>query len=299
MYVVETHDLTKFYGKARGIEGVNLAVEEGEVFGFIGPNGAGKSTTIRTLLGLLRSTSGTATMFGLDVYRDAKEIREQVGYIPAEVQYYDRMKVIDLLSYSARFYQAAPDGRMDELIREFDLDIGKRIEDLSTGNRRKVAIIQGLLHRPKLLILDEPTMGLDPLMQERFFAVLERIRSEGTTIFFSSHILPEVERICGRIAVIKDGSIVETASVKELRSRHFLNVRLEHLNGNGKSAIDLDGVLSSQALDGVVNLRYAGDINRLVGELNRHKLRFVTITEPSLEEVFLHYYEKKGEHYES
>jgi ABC-2 type transport system ATP-binding protein len=291
MKIIQTHDLTKFYGKQRGIEGVNLEVNEGEAFGFIGPNGAGKSTTIRTLLGLLHSTSGSAQMFGLDAQKSGRRIREWIGYIPSEVQYYEKMKVLDLLNYSSRFYKKDPGERLSALVREFEVDVDKRIEDLSTGNRKKVAIIQGLLHRPRLLILDEPTMGLDPLMQEKFFAVLEREQGEGTTLFFSSHVLQEVQRMCDRIGVIRDGTLVETASVQELRSRYFLDIRLEQIGGTVRDISDMEGVLSSEIRDGVVRLQFAGDINKLTRELAARKLRHLTISEPSLEEIFLNYYE--------
>jgi len=291
MNIIEIRGLTKYYGKTRGIENLDLSVGEGEVFGFIGPNGAGKSTTIRTLLSLLRPTSGQAKIFGLDVLTRGKEIRKNVGYLPSEVEYYAKMKVSDLLHYSARFYGANSSNWLTELVDEFKLDIRKRIDDLSTGNRKKVAIIQCLLHRPRLLVLDEPTMGLDPLMQEKFFKVLRKVNEQGTTIFFSSHVLQEVEKVCNRVSIIKEGSILETEDIDAIRAKHFLKVQAIFADNLEAGEWHLDGVISSEVKNGAANLQFDGDINQLIGALQKRNLRHLTITEPSLEEVFLHYYE--------
>jgi len=219
MSVIETKKLTKYYGKSRGIENVDLKVEEGEIFGFIGPNGAGKSTTIRTLLGLIHETSGSATIFGKDITKFGPEIREEVGYLPSEVFYYDNMRAIDLLRYSASFYKKPKkdiEKRINELAALLDLDLKKKIDDLSYGNKKKVGIIQGLLHEPKLIILDEPTGGLDPLIQQKFFQLLRDENKRGATILFSSHILSEVQKMCDRVAIIKDGTIIRTEKIKDL-----------------------------------------------------------------------------------
>ena len=192
--VIEIKELTKYYGKARGIIDVSFSVHEGEIFGFIGPNGAGKSTTIRTLLGLLYPTSGSATIFGRDCIRDGSELRRDIGYLPAEVYYYDNMKVIDLLKYSSSFYGKVDLPRIRELAGIMDLDLTRKIDDLSYGNKKKVGIVQGLLHRPKLIILDEPTSGLDPLMQKKFFELIREENKNGATVLMSSHILTEVDR---------------------------------------------------------------------------------------------------------
>jgi ABC-2 type transport system ATP-binding protein len=292
MDVIQTHELTKYYGKARGIEGLNLSVQEGEIFGFIGPNGAGKSTTIRTLLAFLRPDSGTAQIFGLNSQRDARKIARQVGYLPSEVQYYDTMRVGELLRYSARFYAMPSNHWTAELVKLFELDESRRIADLSTGNRKKVAIVQSLLHRPRLLVLDEPTMGLDPLMQERFITVIRRVNAEGTTVFFSSHVLCEVERICSRVAIVRDGRVLEVEEIQRLRSRHFLRVEAELASNAGDMKLEFDGVLSSELEGRTIRFRYEGDINRLVSEMHRRKLRHLTVTEPSLEEIFVHYYQR-------
>src|SRR5659263_164069 len=209
MNVIEIKNLTKNYGKARGITDVSFNVEQGEIFGFIGPNGAGKSTTIRTLLSLIYPTSGSATIFGMDCVKFGPEIKKEIGYLPSEVFYYDNMKVIDLLKYSASFYKKDCSKRITELAEIMDLDLNKKIDDLSFGNKKKVGIVQGLLHSPKLIILDEPTLGLDPLMQQIFFDLIREENKRGATILMSSHILNEVQRICSRVAIIKEGKIIK------------------------------------------------------------------------------------------
>ena len=216
MNVIEINHLTKYYGKERGIIDVNFNVEENEIFGFIGPNGAGKSTTLRTLLGLIYPTSGSAKLFGKDCIKYGPEIKKEIGYLPAEVFYYDKMKVIELLNYSASFYKKDCSKRIKELAGIMDLNLNKKIDDLSFGNKKKVGIVQGLLHEPKLIILDEPTSGLDPLMQQKFFELLQEENKKGATILFSSHILGEVQRLCNRVAIIKEGKIIYGKSFKAL-----------------------------------------------------------------------------------
>lgn len=292
MAIIETVNLTKYYGKTRGVENINLAVNEGEIFGFIGPNGAGKSTTIRTLLNFLFPTSGSATIFGQDVVRHSREIRAQVGYLPGEVDYYDDMTARELLAYSARFYDKDCAAKTKELIEIFELDHNKNIHSLSLGNKKKVGIIQCLLHKPRLLILDEPTSGLDPLMQKRFFDILREENKQGTTIFFSSHVLSEVERLCHRVAIIKNGEILKVEEIDQLRSSQFLKVRIT-LPDSSPQVIQIPGVVHSSQENGGWDLLFNGDINALVRSLAKYKLRSLHMEEPTLEEVFMHYYEKE------
>ncbi|MBL4704416.1 MAG: ABC transporter ATP-binding protein, partial [Flavobacteriales bacterium] len=207
MTALEINNLTKFYGKFQALKNVNIKVEQGEIYGFIGPNGAGKSTTIRTILGLLRPSEGSTKVFGLDSQTQSKKILERVGYLPAEVNYYDEMNSKNLLEYSARFYKNSDMSKIASLADYFELDLSKKIRELSFGNKKKCAIIQCLLHNPELLILDEPTTGLDPLMQNRFFDLLEEENKKGVTVFFSSHILSDIERVCKTAAVIRKGEI--------------------------------------------------------------------------------------------
>lgn len=295
MSVIETHNLTKYYGKSKGIEDVNLSVEEGEIFGFIGPNGAGKSTTIRALLGLIQPTSGSATIFGKDITADGPSIREEVGYLPSEVFYYDNMRARDLLRYSASFYKKPKhdmEARMYNLAKLLDLDLNKKIDDLSYGNKKKVGIIQGLLHSPKLIILDEPTGGLDPLVQSTFFELLKEENKRGATVLFSSHILSEVQKLCHRVAIIKEGKIIAVEQIDALRKNNYIKVALELAAPASKSALSIKGISNLQVTKGKVSFLYRGDVNAVVKALSGMKLRNVSIEEPELEEIFMHYYKK-------
>ena len=290
MSAIEVNKLTKYYGKARGIVDISFEVNEGEIFGFIGPNGAGKSTTIRLLLSLIHPTSGSATIFGRDCFKYGPEIRKDIGYLPSEVFYYDRMKVIDLLKYSASFYPKDSTHRMHELTQLMELDLNRRIEDLSYGNRKKVGIVQGLLHQPKLLFLDEPTAGLDPLMQRKFFQLIREENQRGVTVFFSSHILGEVQRMCNRVAIIKDGRIVEIADIRTLQRNNYKKIRVVADNLD-VACFDMPGVTNLERPDGEARFFYKGDINAVMNRICGLKVSDVTIEEPTLEEIFMHYYE--------
>ena len=295
MDVITTQNLTKSYGKERGITDLNLSVKQGEIFGFIGPNGAGKSTTIRTLLGLIKPTSGSATIFGKDIAKHGAAIRQNIGYLPSEVFYYDSMRVRDLLKYSASFYdtsQKAIQERMVELAKLLNLDLHKKIDDLSYGNKKKVGIVQGLQHSPKLIILDEPTGGLDPLMQATFFELLKNERDRGATILFSSHILSEVQKLCDRVGIIKGGKLVAVESMESLRQNSYMKVRLELAGRLNESWFKIPGLSNFQINDNHVSFLYRGDINTITGLLGRMKLVSAYIEEPELEEIFMHYYQK-------
>ncbi|MCB9134128.1 MAG: ABC transporter ATP-binding protein [Anaerolineales bacterium] len=290
MSIIEVNQLTKFYGKARGIVDVSFNVEEGEIFGFIGPNGAGKSTTIRLLLSLIRPTSGTATVFGKNVVTQGPSIRRDIGYLPSEVYYYEGMKVIDLLKYSASFYEGDFTKRMNELSSLMELDLTRRISDLSYGNKKKVGIVQGLLHSPKLLFLDEPTSGLDPLMQRKFFDLIKEENARGVTVFFSSHILGEVQRMCTRVGIIREGKIVEISNIRALQQNNYKKIAVT-ANGLTPAAFDLPGVTNVQTENGTVNFFFKGDINAVLQKISAVQVADVTIEEPTLEEIFMHYYE--------
>ncbi|MEJ2211910.1 MAG: ABC transporter ATP-binding protein [Anaerolineae bacterium] len=290
MSVIEVNHLTKYYGKARGIVDVSFDVEEGEIFGFIGPNGAGKSTTIRLLLSLIHPTSGSGMIFGQDCIEHGPELRREIGYLPSEVFYYERMKVIDLLKYSASFYDKDCTQRMHELAELMELEMHRRIEDLSYGNRKKVGIVQGLLHDPKLLFLDEPTAGLDPLMQRKFFDLIREEHRRGVTVFFSSHILGEVQRLCSRVAIIKEGSIIEMADIRTLQQNNYKKVRVA-ADGLEATHFQMPGVTNLEQRDGAVRFFYKGDINAVMHRIGDLTVSDVTIEEPTLEEIFMHYYE--------
>lgn len=293
MNVIEIKNLTKMYGKARGIENVSFNVEEGEIFGFIGPNGAGKSTTIRTLLSLIYPTSGSAAIFGKDIITAGPEIKKEIGYLPSEVFYYDNMKVIDLLKYSASFYKKDCTSRIKELAEIMELDLTKKIDDLSLGNKKKVGIVQGLLHEPKLIILDEPTSGLDPLMQQKFFELLENENKKGATILFSSHILSEVQRLCDRVAIIKEGKIVTVEKISTLKENTYKKFKIETAGHIDREHFKADGVNQLEQDGNTISFLFKGNINSILKRIAEIDIMNLWIEEPDLEEIFMHYYEKE------
>lgn len=291
MNVIETKNLTKYYGKSRGIKNVNLSVSEGEIFGFIGPNGAGKSTMIRTLLKLIYPTGGEAKIFGMDIIKDAKKIKHKIGFMPSEVNYYDNMDAYELLEYSANFYKVKKAGkRIKDLAKMFDLNLKKKIDDLSLGNKKKVSIIQSVLHKPELLILDEPTSGLDPLMQAKFFDLLREENKNGTTIFFSSHILTEVQKLCKKVAIIKEGEIIKIEDIETLRKRQLKKISIDFVKEVNKADFDIDGIYELEIKNKSVHLLFSGMINKLLRNIVDKEIKNLLIEEPTLEEIFMHYY---------
>ena len=294
MYAIETRKLTKSYGKARGIIDINLRIEEGEVYGFIGPNGAGKSTTIRLLLGLLFPISGGGTIYGLDIVKDSPEIKKEVGFVPSEIYYYDNMSIKQLMEYSTQFYRVSVNSRLKRLAEAFELDLDRKIEDLSQGNKKKVAIVQSLLHQPRLLILDEPTSGLDPLMRSRFFELLKEENERGATIFFSSHVLSDVEKFCHRVAIIKEGELINEDSVSAIKEKSVSRVTYHLKNGVDTDLIQLQGVISPEINGNRISFLYRGDRIALLKNLSELPIETITIEEPDLEEVFMHYYDDES-----
>jgi len=295
MNAIETSKLTKYYGKSRGIVDVDLTVREGEIFGFIGPNGAGKSTTIRTLLGLINPTRGWGRIFGRDLAKEGSKIREDVGYLPSEVFYYDDMRAIDLLKYSASFYKKDPkaiEKRIRELAELLDLDLKRKIDDLSYGNKKKVGIIQGLAHEPKLIILDEPTGGLDPLIQQQFFNLLREENEKGATILFSSHILGEVQKLCDRVGIIKDGTIIKVGQIRTLLENSTKRFTLEMSTTPDPELFRIDGVSDFKMTADSASFLFRGHVNDITRLLAGLDLTDLLVEEPDLEEIFLHYYEK-------
>ena len=291
MSIIETKKLTKYYSKSRGITELDLSVEEGEFFGFIGPNGAGKSTTIRTLLGLIYPTSGEARIFGKDIVSNRTEILADIGYMPSEATFYNGMKVKEVISLSAKMRKRDCSAEADRLCERLSLDREKRVEELSLGNRKKVSVVCALQHNPKLCILDEPTSGLDPLMQKEFFDILRERHSEGTTIFLSSHVLSEIQKNCSRAAIIKEGKIIALDSVENLSKTSARRVVLHGINKAPESL----PVKSVEESTDSVSFLYSGNIKDLLGTVNKLPVYDMTITEPELEEIFMHYYEKGGE----
>ena len=291
MEAIKTVKLTKYYGKSRGIIDLNLSVEKGECFGFIGPNGAGKSTTIRTLLGLISPTSGSAYIFDKDITKEKESILSNVGYLPSEAVFYSGMKVKDVLKFSADMRKMNCTEEARKLCDRLQLDPSRKVDELSFGNRKKVAIVSALQSQPELLILDEPTGGLDPLMQREFFDIIRERNKSGVTVFLSSHVLSEIQRNCTRAAIIREGKMIVCDSVDALAKTNAKRVTV-----HGSVELEgIDGVRDRMDMDGSMSFLYSGDINILLERLLAGHVSDLTVSEPDLEEVFLHYYEKEGD----
>lgn len=291
MNVIETKGLTKYYGKSRGIIDLNLSVTEGEFFGFIGPNGAGKSTTIRTLLGLIKKSSGSAKIFGRNVETNKKEILAEVGYLPSEAVFYSGMRVKDVIKLSADLRKKDCKKEAEVLCERLGLDAEKKVEELSFGNRKKVAIVCALQHKPRLCVLDEPTGGLDPLMQREFFTILKERNAEGATIFLSSHILSEIQRNCTRAAIVREGKLIACDSVEALSKTSAKRI---HIEGNADITA-LKNVRDIQKTDNGTSFLYSGDINEFLQYISKYRIDDLSISEPDLEEIFMHYYLDGGD----
>ena len=291
--VIVLNGLTKNYGKHRGINNLSFTVSAGEIFGFIGPNGAGKSTTIRTLMGLIRPTAGNATIFGLDCQTQASVIAKNLGYLPSEDSYYENMKVHELLQYTADLYKMDCHSKMHELSQRLNLDLSRRIADLSLGNRKKVGIVSALMTSPKLVIMDEPTSGLDPLIQQAFYEILKEENSRGTTIFLSSHVLSEVQKLCDRVAILKDGKLINIQSIKDMRESGYKKVSVTSKSVISNGFFNLAGIAnySENAEHTSATFMYNGNVTDIMDKLHALPLKDVFLEEPTLEEIFLHYYE--------
>ena len=291
MEAIKTVGLTKYYGKARGILELDLSVEQGAFFGFIGPNGAGKSTTIRTLLGLISPSAGSAAIFGRDVRTEKEAILRQLGYLPSEALFYSGMKVRELLRLSANLRKADCRAEAEQLCQRLQLDPSRKVEELSFGNRKKLAIVCALQARPELLILDEPTGGLDPLIQHEFFEILRERNREGTTVFLSSHVLSEIQRYCQQAAVIREGRLIACDRVEALAKT---NAKRISLRGRTELA-GLEGIRDLQTEVDGMSFLYSGSMDALLKRLAAGEILDLNVTDPDLEEIFLHYYEKEGD----
>lgn len=289
MNVIEASDLCKNYGNDVGIKNINLEIKKGEVFGFIGPNGAGKSTFIRTLLGLLHPSSGTAKVLGHNIKNKSEKIRKKLGYLPSEVNYYDGMSSRELLEYHSGFYKNVDTNKIKTLSEIFELDLDRKIEELSFGNKKKCAIIQSVIHEPDLLILDEPTSGLDPLMQNRFFDLLEEENKKGTSIFFSSHILAEVQRLCNRAAIIRKGEISAVEDIQSLLEKQMKKARFVFKEKQELKFIS--GVQNPTWTNNKLTFDYIGPVKELIQWMNQLDLQDAVLEEPDLETIFMNYYQ--------
>ncbi len=288
MAAIKTQGLTKFYGKNRGIENVSITVDEGEIYGFIGPNGAGKSTMIKTLLNIIFPSAGEASIFGMDCVTKAHAIKREVGYVPCEVRFYEDLKVKDMLEYSDSFYSNTDKKYTKSLSERFELEPEKRVGELSSGNKKKTAVVAALSHRPKLMVLDEPTSGLDPLMRTVLFEALREAKETGSTIFLSSHNLDEVQTLCGRVAIIREGEIADVQSISEMAARTGKKVTvrgkaLPEISGEGVKVLSRTGKILMFTYQG-------GDPEKLLSMLSKMDLKDFLVEDVKLSDVFMSYY---------
>lgn len=295
MKAIQIDNLTKYYGKARGVIDLNLSVEQGDFFGFIGPNGAGKSTTIRTLLGLITATSGSAQIFGEDIQKQKTEVLSQIGYLPSETMFYSGMRVKDILRLSADLHHKDCTGRAKQLCERLELDISRKVEELSLGNRKKVGIVCAMQHDPKLYIMDEPTSGLDPLMQREFFELLKERNKEGATVFLSSHVLSEVQKYCAHAAVIREGRLLASDSVEHLGHTDAKRVTVRGMH----DLPEMSHAKDIRFAEDSISFLYDGKPAELLKMMSSWPIDDITITEPDLEEIFMHYYEKEADKHDN
>ena len=289
--IIRTERLTKSYGEHRGITELDLEVAEGEIFGFLGPNGAGKTTTMRVLLDLIRPTSGRAEVFGIETTADPVAIHRRVGYLPGEFDLYDRLTGAQTIAYFGNLRGGVNQAYVNELVERLDLDVSRRFKEYSKGNKQKVGLVVALQHRPDLLILDEPTAGLDPLIQQTFFALVREAREAGRTIFLSSHIIDEVDRTCDRVAIIREGRLVQVDRIEAIRRLAFHHVELLFSAPVAPSVFDgLDGVSEVQAEGDLIRMRVSGPIGAVIAAAAPHGIVDVVSREPNLEDVFLAQY---------
>jgi ABC-2 type transport system ATP-binding protein len=289
--VIRTEDLTKSYGRRRGVSGVNLAIRRGEVFGYLGPNGAGKTTTIRTLLDMIRPTRGRASIFGLDTQQASLAIHQRVGYLPGELELYENMTGAEVLRYLGHLRGGVAPHRVQELAERLDSDLSRPVKTLSHGNRQKIGLIAAFMHQPELLVLDEPTLGLDPLVQQAFYRLLAEVKAEGRTVFLSSHILPEVERVCDRVGIIREGKIIAEEDVAALKARALRRLEIHFAQPVPPEAFaGITGVRDLTVEDSLLRCTVMGSLDALVKAAAQFEVLNVVSHEPSLEEIFLAFY---------
>ena len=280
--------LTKYYGKIKGIENLSLELNKGEIFGFIGPNGAGKSTTIKCIMNLINKNSGDIYIDGKINNKDDLELKEIIGYLPSEISLYDDMTVKQILDYNAQFYKKDTSLKRKELVTKFQLDESKKVEQLSLGNLKKMGIVLALVHDPKLIILDEPTSGLDPIMQDVFYNILKEEREKGNTIFYSTHVLSEIKKICDRVGIIKDGNLIKVETLKEMKNNNLVIVTIK-----SRKIANIKTELKFKILEETeeeIKILYNDDINKLIKLLECYNLEKLLIEELSIEDMFIHYY---------
>lgn len=286
--ILKISNLTKKYGKNRGIESINLTIEKGIVYGFIGPNGAGKSTTIKCIMNMLNKSAGEIYINDTLIGDKNYNIKKSIGYLPGEVHLYEDLKVKDMLKYSESFYQKDCSDKIGKLVKKLKVDLNKKIGELSLGNLKKVGIILALMHDPDFIIMDEATSGLDPLMQEEFYEIIKEEKKKGKTIFFSSHILNEVKKICDKVAIIKEGEIIAIEDINNLNNSNLVKVKI---GGDKVKDIIKELKINIDVLNNEVEFVYSKDINILISTISKYKLDKIIIEELNMEEIFMHYYQ--------
>ena len=286
--ILEVTNLTKYYGNVLGVKEVSFSLEEGEVFGFIGPNGSGKSTTIRSIMNLIEKTQGKVTFLGEELLKNKTELKKLIGYLPSEIHLYEDYTVKEMLDYHASFYQENFLNRKDELVKYFELDESKKIENLSLGNLKKLGIVLALMHQPKLLILDEPTSGLDPIMQQKFYDLIKEEKKKGTTIFYSTHILSEISKICDRVGIIKNGCLVAIEKMEALQKKNFLVVTIE--SEDAESILKELKLKNYELENHMLKFQNHLEMNVLLKKLTKYKINKLLIEEATLESMFMNYY---------
>ena len=289
--VIVAERLTKSYGSTRGVTDLSFSVHAGEVFGYLGPNGAGKSTTIRTMLDFQRPTSGRITVFGVEARADPAAVHARVGYVPGEFGLYERMQVRDYLDAYAAFRRGAGGDQIGPLAERLRLDLDRTIHELSHGNKQKIGLVQAFMHEPDLLVLDEPTQGLDPLVQQTFYELLDEARARGGTVFLSSHILPEVERTCDRVGIIRDGTLLSVDDIGDLKAKALRTIVFHFAAPTPAAAfVHLPSVVAAEGHGDAVTLTVQGELDEIVKAAAQHTVVNVETREPSLEEIFLRAY---------
>ncbi len=290
--VIRLEGLTKYYGKVRGVVDLDLEVRPGEIFGYLGPNGAGKTTTIRLLLDLIRPTRGRAEVLGLDPFVDGPAVRRQIGYLPGELALWNQMTGRQLLSYLSHEWEMESLAPAEEIAERLDLDLDRRVKDLSRGNKQKVGLVQALMHSPRLLMLDEPTSGLDPLVQREFYRLARQAKEEGRTVFLSSHVLSEVERIADRIGIIREGRLVVVESLSSLKEKALRRIEIRFSGPvPPESFASLPNVADVVVEDGLLSCTVSGSVDALIKAAARFDVEHVVTHEADLEELFIRYYE--------
>ena len=288
--VIETEQLTKFYGKARGISDISLSIQEGEVFGFLGPNGSGKTTTIRILLDFIRASSGRARVFDMDAHADAPRIKSRLGYLPAEYGMYEKMKAADYLRFLGSVRGNKKPRLQRRLVEMLGLDVSRRIKSLSHGTRQKLAVVQAFMHDPELLILDEPTSGLDPLIQQRFYELILEVKERGRTVFFSSHVLSEVEKVCDRVGILKEGRLLALHEIADLKKVRLKTIKVTFERELDESIFRLEGVRKIEKNARTVRLWVDANITGILGAISKHPVDNISCQDARLEDIFLEYY---------